>query len=1316
MPTSIPESTLEKFTTFGDLLRFLRRRAGLTQLELSIAVGYSDAQISRLEQNLRPPDIPTIEARFVEALGLEDEPRAVARLLDLAANVRREDAPGLGLCPYKGLSYFEEGDADLFVGREELTANLIERVLPLGSGELVERTRFLAVIGASGSGKSSLVRAGLIPALRWNKTSIHWQIYVLTPTAHPLESLAATLTQDTTSVAATAALMDDLAREPRSLQIFAKRKGGSGDRTHLLLVIDQFEELFTLCRSEEERAAFIGSLLTAASEKDGPVIVLITLRADFYAHCASYPQLREALARDQEYIGAMSPDELRRAIEEPARRGRWDFEPGLVELLLHDVGQEPGALPLLSHALMETWHMRRGRMMTLSGYTSTGSVRGAIAETAEVVFLDQFTREQREIARRVFLRLTELGDETSTGDTRRRATFNELILRPEEADTTQYVLKVLADARLITTSQDSVEVAHEALIREWPTLRGWLEDNREGLRLHRQLTEAAQEWNALHREPDLLYRGARLTQAQEWATAHAEEMNQLEHEFLRASMARTQQETAEREEQHQRELEAAQKLAESEKQRAEEQTNFAGQMSRRAMFLTGALILALLMAFTALYFGSQARQTAVTAQNEKRIASARELAAAALNNLHVDPERSILLSLESVDTTRRVDGTVLPESLEALHRSVVSSPVRLSLPGHGTRVFSAAFSPDGKQLATIGADGTTILWDSNTGLELRRLPGTTKPSDLYTEQRVAYSPDGTLLAACDSDELKLYDPVSGQLVRTLSGHGGDVISVAFSRDGNYLATGSVDTTVRIWDVSRGNLIRTLEGHAAEVGGLAFSPDGSFLLASSEDATLNIWEVDTGELLRSLPDFTVFKVIFSPECVSPPEENAERCGKRVAAATFNGLQVWAYAPDSAEQLTFEDSQAILKIPDGSAGIFSPDGKWLAAASLSTASGNAVKLWDAATGQELLTMVGHTNWLAGLAFSPDGKRLASTSLDGTVRVWSLEPGRELVTVLSPIAGYGNRVVYSPNGQEFSTNGGDGTATIWNSETGEPRLAVTGHAAEILNVAFSPDGKRFATASLDATATLWDAATGKKLVTLSGHEVGVRDITFSPDGMLIATGGFDNTARVWDAATGTPKYVFTDYQAIVPGVAFSPDGNYLATSSTDGTSKIWDMQTGELSLTLAGGGPDIAYSPDGTKIATAGGDGIARIWDAKTGEEMFALTGHSAQIRLVTFSPDGNFLATGSDDNTAKLWDAGTGQELLTLPGSQGGVYGVAFRPSSDSGHIAVASGDGIVRVFLLRVEDLLALAETRITRSFTIAECQKYLHLEQCPADP
>jgi transcriptional regulator with XRE-family HTH domain len=613
LSSSISESTLEKFTTFGDLLRYLRRAAGLTQLELSVQVGYSHAQISRLEQNLRLPDLPTIEARFIPALGLQDEPKIIARLLELAANVRREDAPSLGLCPYKGLSYFAESDADLFVGREALTARIIERLLALASSRSPDERRFLAVVGASGSGKSSLVRAGLIPALRWNRKSADWHVHVLIPTAHPLESLASSLTSESESVSATATLMDDLARDPRSLQIFARRELRSENHARFLLVIDQFEELFTLCRSEEERASFISNLLAAASEANGPVFVLITLRADFYAHCANYVQLREALALNQEFIGAMNNDELRQAIEEPARRGRWELEPGLVDLLLHDVGQEPGALPLLSHALFETWQRRRGRTMTLGGYASSGGVRGAIAETAENVFADQLTSEQQSMARRIFLRLTELGEETSTADTRRRATFSELILKPEEAATTHVVLNALADARLVITNEDSVEVAHEALIREWPTLRGWLDENRESLRLHKHLTEAAQDWFTMEHTPDVLYRGARLAQACEWSTSHQTEMNMLEREFLRASIEVNEREAAEREAQYQRELDHAKKLAEVEGQRAEENKMTAGQLRRRSMYLAGAFGLAVALFFVAGFLGLQAQNARLIA-------------------------------------------------------------------------------------------------------------------------------------------------------------------------------------------------------------------------------------------------------------------------------------------------------------------------------------------------------------------------------------------------------------------------------------------------------------------------------------------------------------------------------------------------------------------------------------------------------------------------------------------------------------------------------------------------------------------------------
>ncbi|MGD9092896.1 MAG: helix-turn-helix domain-containing protein, partial [Anaerolineales bacterium] len=455
MPVTSVSFVLDHFTTFGDLLKYLRRSAGLTQKELSIAVGYSESQISRLEHNERLPDLPTVTARFLPALMLEDQPEMAERLLELAASVRREDAPAFGLPPYKGLYHFDEHDAEMFFGREDLTATLVEQLLT----DIKTDQRFLAIIGASGSGKSSLVRAGLIPSLRWQQPSSGWPVTILTPTAHPLEALAEALNTQTSLLLSIQEMVKDIDSHTKGLMQHLDRYTQASGATHSLLVIDQFEELFTLCRDEEEQAAFVNNLLTAALHPGGVAIVVIVMRADFYAHCARFDTLRQALSQHQVYIGQMTNDGLRRAIEEPARAGHWDLEPGLTDLLLHDVGAdrdqepEPGALPLLSHALLETWQRRRGRTLTLSGYTASGGVQGAITETAEAVFYDQLESEQRDVARQIFLRLTALGGDASTADTRRRVSFDELAFKPEDRQMVRAVLKTLADARLITIDQ-----------------------------------------------------------------------------------------------------------------------------------------------------------------------------------------------------------------------------------------------------------------------------------------------------------------------------------------------------------------------------------------------------------------------------------------------------------------------------------------------------------------------------------------------------------------------------------------------------------------------------------------------------------------------------------------------------------------------------------------------------------------------------------------------------------------------------------------------------------------------------------------------
>jgi WD40 repeat protein len=1331
MSARVPAISVDQFTTFGDLLKHLRRRAGLTQRELSIAVGYSDAMICRLEQNQRLPDIATLTARFVPALGTASEPEVVTRLLELAAAVRREDAPAAGLAPFKGLLYFDEADAELFFGREALVEKLMARLTgpnhtEPGAGAKYSgpqpgspaAVQFLSIVGASGSGKSSLVRAGIVPALRWNARYAGWPIHVITPTAHPLESLAASLSLEAHSSLATARLVDELVSDAEALQRYVRRLLAASaapnvaeadqrpEPGQLVLIVDQFEELFTLCRSETERRAFVDNLLAAVFHSDRPVVAVIALRADFYAHCADFPNLREVLAGHQEYIGGMTAEELRRAIEEPARRGGWEMEPGLVDLLLKDVGAdgarppEPGALPLLSHGLLETWQRRRGRLLTLSGYTATGGVHGAIAETAEAVFNDQLDPAQRTIARRIFLRLTALGEDEGLTDTRRRVTLAELILKPEETAAVREVLTLLADARLITTERETAEVAHEALLREWPTLRHWLSENREGLRLHRQLTEATQEWERMRRDEGLAYRGARLAQAWEWAAANPTELNRLEREFLEASRAMAERETAEREAQRQRELEAAHKLAEAERRGAAEQGDAARRLRRRAMYLTGALLVALGMTAIALFFGVQARQAALTAQaerdqatRERQVATSRELAAAAIANLTRDPERSILLALQAVsiaDTNQAED---------ALHQAVQASRMQFVISQTG--LSAVAYSPDGRQLATASYANTTKLWDAASGQELRTL-------QTGTVDQLAFSPDGTRLATSFTDlpAASVWDVATGQKLLSLGGRGAGINAIAFSPDGTRLATASTDHTAKVWDAASGRVLLTLSGHTGAVLSVAFNHDGTRLLSGSEDGTSRVWDATTGKPIFSIPTVEAARAYFSPD------------GTRIATVGRDfTVRIWDATTGQPLLVLSGHSGQVSDLA------FSPDGTLVATVSYDGTG----RIWQVSTGQELLALYGHSNLVQRVAFNSDGIHVATASDDGTARVWDISPegSREWLT-FARHADWVVRVAYSPDGTRLATASYDGTAMVLNANTGQTQHVLAGHTRAINGVAFSPDGLRLATASADQTAKVWDATSGRELLTLAGHgegwvgggETGVLDVAFSSDGTRLATAGADGVAIVWDAATGAELASFAGDGVGLTRVAFSPDGTRLLTVSDDETVEhfavvtLWHLLSGQpvWEVTQTGEIWGVAFSPDGTRFATGAFGGQTQVWDTAQGRLVSSLPGHANIVLDVAFSPDGAQLATVSADGTAKVWQADTGEELLTLSGHTGVVSGLAFSP--DRTRLATSGQDGTVRVYLLRIDDLVALAQSRLTRSLTSAECQQYLH-SACP---
>jgi WD40 repeat protein/class 3 adenylate cyclase len=1219
------------------------------------------------------------------------------------------ESPTPGEAPFKGLQFFDVEDSDLFFGRETLTAKLMNRL---------QGANFLSVIiGASGSGKSSLVRAGLVPTLK--KASANRQVHILTPTAHPLEALAIELTQASESVTAAATLMDDLSKDPRSLHFFLSRQAQTRqDQTrnssHTLLVIDQFEELFTLCRDEFEREAFIDNLLAALTpaplplgeerKGEGNLTLIITLRADFYAHLAQYPELRDAVAQQQEYIGPMTTEDLRRAIEEPARLGHWEFEPGLVDLILRDVGDEPGALPLLSHALLETWKRRAGHRLTLKGYADAGGVHGAIAHTAESVYQNLSLSEQT-IVRNILLRLTEFGE--GTEDTRRRATLDELWSHAEDADQVRAVLNKLAEARLVTLSEDSAEVAHEALIREWPKLREWLSQDREGIILHRNLTEAAHEWELLERDAGSVYRGARLAQANEWSALNPKALNVQERMFLDASNMQAKGEEQEREAGLQRERDAAVELAET-------QRNSASRLQIRNRVITSVGAIAVILAILAGLFGVQSNQNAISAQAQQQVAFERELAGSAINNLAVDPERSILLALQAANFSIQNGQPVLTEAQDALHRSIQTSRILITLKGHTSGVWSVTVNRAGTQLATISQDGTAKVWDVATGQVLATLP--TNLTENLGGTGVVFSADGKQLLTVSGDNSAiLWDIATSQALFTLKGHTALVSSVAISPDGKLFATASDDKSVKLWDADTGKEMITLTGHDGEALVLAFSADGKRIYAGSDaDGYAIAWDVATGkELFR----FSGQAIVFGVDAIAASPD-----GARLATGEFDTtVKVWDSADGTLLLTLFGHSSQVVSVA------FSADSKYLASAS----EDGSVKLWDAETGKALFTLSGHTSGVLSVAFSPDGNQLYTASRDGTVKIWNVSPtaGSDWLNLV----GHTDRVysvAYRPDGKQLATLSQDGSVKIWDAVSGqELRTIALQNFLSAGNgvpggISYSPDGKRLVFCD-DQIVSIVDATSGAEILTLPPFKNPTVDVVFSHDGIQIAAASREGTIGIFDSSTGKLILEFLASRSVdvyVQRIAFSPDGKHIASANEDGLY-VWDATTGKNLLTFSGHGAGIrssgiAFSPDGKWIASSGNDGTIKVWDSETGAEIFTLAGHTGSTFGVAFSPDGQYLATSSVDRTIKIWKLPkAGEQVpepLTLYGNTGAVYQVAFSP--DGTRIVSVGRNPIVRVYELNIEDLIALAKSRVTRALTDLECQKYLHVDACPAVP
>jgi WD40 repeat protein len=1302
----------------------------------------------------RYPDILSLLEEFRQAVGL---PTAGVELAAVSSQglVDLEN-------PYKGLRPFGEADAVDFFGRDTLIQTLLGRMGETGdpaapaAGQ--DLARFLAILGPSGSGKSSMVKAGLVPALRQGglPDSENWFIVEMLPGTHPLEEVEAALLR--VAVNPPESLLPQLREDERGLLRAVRRILPADDRTELVLVIDQFEELFTLCSDETVRGHLLDSLVTAVLEPRSRLRVIITLRADFTDRPLQYVDFGELVRQRTEFVLPLTPDEMEEVITKPAERVGLTMESGLPETIIQDVGDQPGTLPLLQYTLTELFERRAGRMLTLGAYQASGGVRGALASRADKLYAN-LDEAGQQAAHWLFLRLITLGEVTGDGlpapDTRRRVLRSELtsiwspsnspqrkediaVPTPMEgieegpnqsciAAVVERVIDLYGRHRLLTFDRDpvtrgpTVEIAHEALIREWGRLRGWLEEDREFLLWQQRLRAVLRQWEASEQDEGALLRGALLAEAENWFDQRRPDLSEAERNFIQTSLDLRKQKTAEHEAQRQRELETAKKLAKTEKARAAEQARAMQQLKRGTLLLAGVLVIAIILAAVAFI----ARQQA---EAQQQLTFSRELAAAALSNIDVDPERSILLALEGLSTAHTL------EAENALHTVLLASRVEHTLSDHSAAVEGVAYHPDGTRFATCSDDGTIKLWDSAAGHELLTLSSHAGPVF-----QIDYSPDGKRLASASLDgTAKVWDVQTGETLFTLSGHTDAVGDVAFSPDGKYLATTSDDKTAKVWDAGQVRL--TLSGYQGFVNYVTFSPDGNLLAAGGEDGTVKIWDVATllAEAQAASADTAGRELVNLPSGGGSHNGSAfSPDGKLIATGTESGLvKVWDVEASTAAT----SGQELLTLRGHTAPVapiaFSPDGTRLASGSFD----GTAKVWDVESGLELFTLVGHTGPILSIAFSPDGSRLLTPSWDGTAKVWRLSPERELITLAAHRGLDGaTAVAFSLDGTRLATSGNDGTVKIWGLDmsatgaSGKELSTVVSHTAPIWDVAFSPDGTRLAAASDDGTAKIWDTTSDRELFTLSGHAPGLYDanfngvtgIDFSPDGRHLATSGDDGTARIWDATTGQELLVLQghsgDYNSASPflgatDVAFNPAGSRLATAGDDDTARIWDAASGELLLTLTGHQGDtsyVAFSQDGTRLATASMDATAKVWNAESGELLHTMTGHSGPVYAAPFSPDGTRLATASLDGTAKVWDAETGEALLTLSGHIGTVENVTFSP--DGTRLITSGQDGTVRVYVLPIEELVTVAQSRVTRALTTEECQQFLHLDECPTN-
>jgi WD40 repeat protein len=1148
-----------------------------------------------------------------------------------------------GICPFKGLASFEPVDADYYFGRERLVAELVARLV--GSG-------FLGIVGPSGSGKSSVLRAGLLPALAGGVLpgSGSWRRWLLRPGERPLEALGTVLVSG--------------ARDPLGEALDALPAD-----TRLLLAVDQLEELFTACRSESERAAFADTLVRAAA--DPRTVVVVAVRADFYGRFAAYPGLAELLGSNHVLVGAMQASELRRAVELPAARVGLRVDPELTDALVEDVEGEPGALPLLSTALLELWQKRDGDALTLAAYRESGGVQGAVARLAESTY-SRIPDERKQLVRAVMLRLVREGE--GDAPVRRRAPLAELDL--ERNRPLAEVVAILADSRLVTVGEGFVEVAHEALLREWPRVREWIDEDSVGRRLRHHITQAAGEWDAGGRDQGELYRGARLAAALDWSTDHAFELNELEREFVGES-----RDVSERE------------------ARRTRRTN-----RRLRALLAGVAVLlaaAVVGGMVALVQRGEARD-AETAQLAQR------LGAQAL--VEDDLDLSLLLARQAV----AIDDS--PQTRGYLLQDLLRSPAAIGVM-HGPAsggvldiVRAVAVSPDGKTLA-VGGEGGLLFYDTATYEQT----GEARSVASFVES-LAYSPDGRTLAVGAPDGTRLLDArTHEQLAAThLNGSSSRLI---FTRDGSKLVVvaSPAEQPGAIWILDASTLDQL--GSPIQPRGfkgwwfyphwinpsVALTPDGRSVVSTSGDGHVTWWDLASHGQTRTIRTASGYRAL----AVSPD-------GRTAAIGVDDGI--WL-----VDIRTGAIRRSRSRLPSNPNWLlFSPNGKTL----VSTGSDGTVTLWNVPSMTVRETLRGHSEVVWQPVFSPDGWTLYTASNDGTVIAWDLTQRRRFAQHFKFTRGgvgsewpYEFPARFSPDNRLIAVGlqgRGIELRDPYTPALVQARLEPTG--GEVAAVAFDQKGQTLAAVTKNGMATVWDVRRRSlrwgpsRVDSTAGVALGI-----SADGAILATGGADGV-ELWETATGRSLGHIGDNSA--PGdLAFSPTGSLIAfvrdgyLASGGGDIEVWDAArrvrvTKVLVDSVSVFGWALAFSPDGRTLATGGLDTLVHLWDARTGELIRELEQNvGSAVLSLGFSPDGSTLAMSGGEAFASLWDVATGVPIG--PRLRVGGREVSLDISPDGRRMLTTHGDGKGSIWNIDPRRWKQRACTLANRALTRAEWEEFL---------